>query len=72
MMGMAIDPRRIEVIDDQTALRLRRLSGAQRVAMGLEMVGFACAVIERNVRATHPEWNEGRITAEVLRRFAGE
>jgi hypothetical protein len=72
ILTMTIDPRRIEVIDDQTAEIYRRMSPAERVQRGLEMGSFARAVIECRVRELRPDWTDDQVRSEVARRFAGD
>ena len=69
-LGVAIDPRRIEVIDDRTAEILRKMTPWMRVRRGLEMAEFARAVIATNVRHKHPDWSEARVQSETVRRFS--
>lgn len=69
---MAIDPRRIEVIDDATVAALRDLTPAQRVQKGLEMNAFNRAIIEAGVRRAHPDWSDEQVRDETGRRFAGD
>jgi len=63
---------RIEVIDDATADRLRRMTPAQRVQRGLAMGSFARMIIEANVKSRHPDWDANAVRCEVARRFAGD
>lgn len=69
---MAIDPRRIEVIDDATVEVLRDLTPAQRVQKGLELNAFNRAIIEAGIRRAHPDWDDERVKDETGRRFAGD
>lgn len=63
---------RIEVIDDATAERLRKMTPAERVQQGLAMGTFARKIIEANVKARHPDWDTSEVLREVARRFAGD
>jgi hypothetical protein len=70
-MMQAIDPERIEVVDDELAAILRAKSPAQRV----EMIGAANRTARllaaAGARYLHPDWNEAEIEAEVVRRVCG-
>lgn len=64
-----LDPRRIEVIDDQTAAMYRLQSGAESVRAGLAMFEFAVAVVRSSVREQHPDWTAAQIESETARRL---
>lgn len=70
MGGMAIDPRRIEVIDDATAAMLRRLSPVERWEMANRMVVQAREMIRSLVRSQHPAWTADGVEAEVRTRMS--
>lgn len=69
---MPLDPRRIEVIDDKTAEILRKMTPQERVERGLAMGEFGRTVIAARVRDIHPDWDEAKVRAEVMRRFRGD
>lgn len=51
---------------------MRGLTGAQRVALGLQMFEFAVDVLTQSVRAQHPDWSVQHVEAEVARRLHGD
>jgi len=66
-------PRRtpvIEVIDDDVAEMLRRMSGFDRWAAADAMCKAARELIEWSVRMNHPDWETGQVDREVARRIA--
>src|SRR5688572_7114620 len=67
----AVDPRNIEVIDDELAQVLRDKTPAERV----EMIGAANRTARllaaAGIRYNHPDWDEAQIQAEVIRRVCG-
>jgi hypothetical protein len=65
-----IDPRRIEVIDDQTAQIMRRMSGAQRLRAAGEMREAAERMLTAHLQASNPQWSVEEVCREVLRRLA--
>lgn len=67
---MSIDPRRIEVIDDQTAAVLRSKTGAERLRIADEMYTWARRTLTSHLRSEHPDWDEARLVREVARRLS--
>lgn len=67
---MAIDPRRIEVMDDRTAEIMRRMTPAEKIAMLDELWDFSRSVVHGGVRAQHPELNDEQVQREVVRRMS--
>ncbi len=65
---MAIDPRRIEVIDDASAEVMRRMSPAQKWEMTNRMYIQAREMLMCHLRGEHPEWTEGELREQVNRR----
>jgi hypothetical protein len=61
---------RFEVMDDRMAQVLRDKSGAERLRIGDQMFSFARDLIANSVRAAHPQWDEGRIAKETVRRLS--
>ncbi len=43
------------------------MSGEQRLLLAFEMSMFARELCRERIRCEHPEWQEGRITRELLR-----
>ena len=67
---MALDPRNIEVIDDQTAAVLRSKTGAERLRIADEMYAWARHTLTSHLRSEHPQWDEARVAREVARRLS--
>ncbi len=67
---MPLDPRRIEVMDDRVAEIMRRLTLDQKLKMLDDMRQFAWTVSEAGVRHFHPEWSDGQVRTETLRRVS--
>ena len=70
-MKYRLDPGQIEVVDDDVAEVLRRMTGAQRVQTVFRLHRRALALVEGSVRHFHPDWDEARVWEEILRRFHG-
>lgn len=66
----ALDPNYIEVVDWEVARILAQKSGAERVAMGFELLELAREVVSMGVRHQHPDWNTHQVSREVAQRFA--
>jgi Rv0078B-related antitoxin len=67
-MSRKIDPRNIEVIDDDLAAVLRAKTPAERIAMIAAANRTARLLARAGIRYQHPDWDESQIHAEVLRR----
>jgi hypothetical protein len=69
----AMPPRRLstEVITDEMAAVMRRKTGAERLAIVDSLYRCAWALVEGNVRTTHPDWNDTRVKTAVAARIAG-
>ncbi len=59
----------IEVIDDATADMLRGKTPQQRLSMAFDMNRTARHLIAGGVRWQHPDWNDGLVQQEVVRRM---
>jgi hypothetical protein len=70
-MSRKIDPRNIEVIDDDLAAILRQKTPAERVAMITAANRTARLIAAAGVRFQYPDWDENQVHAEVLRRVCG-
>jgi hypothetical protein len=46
---------------------LRRMTGAQRLTIALEMTDLAREFTRAGIRARHPEWSERQVSRELLR-----
>jgi hypothetical protein len=65
-----LDPRNIEVMDDQMAAVLRAKTGAQRLQIADRMFRMASELITGRVREEHPDWPEPQVRREVARRLS--
>lgn len=66
-----IDPRRIEVVDQNLAAVLRRKSPIEKVAMIDAANRTARILAAAGVRYQHPDWTNEQVHAEVIRRVCG-
>jgi hypothetical protein len=62
----------IEVVDDAMVEVLRRMTGWQRLRIVDGLFETAWQLVEGNVRADHPDWDERRIRWAVAERIAGQ
>jgi ABC-type Na+ transport system ATPase subunit NatA len=65
-----IDPRSIEVIDDETVAVYRHMTGAQRVRAVGRLYAMARMLIQSRVRAEHPDWTQDQLNRETVRRLS--
>ena len=65
-----LDPRNIEVIDDDMAAVLRAKTGAQRLQIADQMFRIARELVTGRVRQEHPDWPEPQLRREVARRLS--
>lgn len=70
-MSHTIDPRRIEVIDDDLAVVLRDKTPAERLGMIAAANRTARLLAAAGIRYQHPDWNDAQVHAEVIRRVCG-
>ena len=70
-MRRRIDPKRIEVLDDDLAAVLRRKTPAERVEMIAAANRTARLLAAAGIRFQHPDWNDEQVQAEVIRRVCG-
>ncbi len=70
MGEVGIDPRQIEVMDDDMAAVLRAKSGSERLRIAFGMYSSARRMIISHLSAEHPDWNEGEIRREAARRLS--
>jgi hypothetical protein len=71
-MRHSIDPRNIEVVDDNVAAILRTKSPGERIRMAGEANDTARLVAAAGIRHFHPDWSEDQVRREVARRMLGE
>ena len=62
-----IDPKRIEIVDDNIAAILREMAPAQRVEMVFQAEGLARTLMAAGVKSRHPEMSDLEIHKEVAR-----
>ena len=65
-----LEPRNIEVMDDDMAAVLRGKTGAQRLQIADSLFSFARDHIEARLRQEHPDWPEQLLRREVARRLS--
>jgi hypothetical protein len=65
-----IDPRNIEVVDDDMAEVFRSMTGAQRLKIANDMFESARRMIASHLASAHPDWDEQRIQEETARRLS--
>jgi hypothetical protein len=70
-MQRTIDPRRIEVIDDQMAAVLRAKTFAERIEMIADANDTARLLAAAGIRHVHPTWTPEQVQLEVARRMLG-
>jgi hypothetical protein len=66
-----LDPRRIEVVDDDVAAVLRTKTPTEKASLMFSANRFIRARIAAHVSSHHPDWPEERVQAEVARRLLG-
>ena len=69
-MKWRLDDGQIEVVDDALAEVLRAKSPMERVAMVSACNRTMRLLIEGSLRTRHPDWDDRRISAEVVRRIS--
>ena len=67
---MKIDPRNIEVLDDDMAEVFRSMTGAQRLKIANDMFESARRMIASHLASEHPDWDERRLQEETARRLS--
>jgi hypothetical protein len=65
-----IDPRNIEVVDDDMAQVFRAMTGAQRLKIANDMFESARRMIASHLASEHPDWDEQRLQEETARRLS--
>jgi hypothetical protein len=70
-MTRRIDPRKIEVVDDELAAVLRTKTPAERIEMIAAANRTARLLAAAGVRFQHPDWSDEQVHAEVVRRVSG-
>jgi hypothetical protein len=70
-MSRTIDPRHIEVIDDDLANILREKTPVERIQMIGDANDTARLLAAAGIRYCHPDWSENQIQREIARRMLG-
>ena len=65
-----LDPRRIEVVDNEMAAILRSKSGTERLRIAFGMFESARRMLESMLSADHPDWDMKQVRKEVARRLS--
>jgi hypothetical protein len=68
---MAIDWRRIEVLDEATLDIFRRKTPAERLAIANDANQAARRMIAVHLRSLHADWTDEEVAREVARRMNG-
>jgi hypothetical protein len=71
MSRRLLDPRRIEVVDDDLAAVLRTKTPTQKASLMFSANRFIRARIAAHLFSHHPDWPEDKVQAEVARRMLG-
>jgi hypothetical protein len=67
---MEIDPRNIEMVDDEMAQVFRVMTGAQRLKIASDLFRSARNMLVSHLAAENPDWDERRLQEEVARRLS--
>ena len=67
---LILDPRRIEVMDEAMAEVLRRKTPDERIGIGFALWSSARRMLLAHLAASHPDWDEPRLSREVARRMS--
>lgn len=71
-MASSLDPKRIEMLDDATVEKYRKMTPAERLAVGFELNRQHRRELADFFRGRHPDWSEERIQLEVGRTCLAE
>lgn len=66
---MGLDPRQVEVVDDQVAEILRAKTPAERLRIGINIWISARRMLLAHIGHTHPEWSPKEVNKEVVGRL---
>jgi hypothetical protein len=66
---MKIDPRNIEIIDDQMVKLFQDVSGEEKWRLASQMHKSLCQLLEEYLRSQNPEWDNAQIEKEMARRL---
>ena len=70
MDATSIDPRQIEVVDDDLARVLQAKTGAERLQIAFSMFASARRMLISHLTSQHPDWSEDDVHREAARRLS--
>ena len=65
-----LDPRNVEIVDEDVARILRTKTGAERLRIAFGMWASARRMLKSMLTADHPDWSEEQVREEVGRRLS--
>ena len=65
-----LDPRSVEIVDEEVARILRTKTGAERLQIAFGMYKSARRMLTSMLTADHPDWSEEQVREEVGRRLS--
>ncbi len=69
-LRMAVNPNKIEVVEDRIVEILKTKSPSERLRIGFELWEFAHRAITQSLKAQHSDWDEKKIQKETARRIS--
>ncbi len=70
MGSFRLDPRSVEIVDEDVARILRTKTGAERLRIAFSMYDSARRMLTSMLTADHPDWSEDQVRQEVVRRLS--
>ena len=67
-----IDPRKIEVLDDEMVAIYRAMTPGQKIRMGCEFNRIARDAVGSYLRSKHADWTDEQVSTEIARWVLGE
>lgn len=67
---LRLDPRSVEIVDEDVARILRTKTGAERLQIAFGMYMSARRMLTHMLTADHPDWTEDQVREEVGRRLS--
>jgi hypothetical protein len=65
-----LDPRSVEIVDEDVARILRTKTGAERLSIAFGLYTSARRMLTNMLKADHSDWSEQQVREEVIRRFS--
>ena len=65
-----LDPRSVEIVDEDVARILRAKTGAERLDIAFGLYTSAHAMLTSMLKGDHPDWSEKQVQDEVGRRLS--